>query len=66
VWKGDPFELMERNPANVSIAAVLDLYHGRSKDRALLEKLQGMPEFAEEGKRELARRLGDADAARPG
>jgi MOSC domain-containing protein YiiM len=58
VWLGDPFELMERNPANVTVAAVLDLYHGRSTDRALLLKLQNMPEFAEEGKRELARRLG--------
>ncbi len=58
VWKGDPFEIMERNSANVTVAAVLDLYHGRSKDRALLAKLQNMPEFAEEGKRELARRLG--------
>jgi MOSC domain-containing protein YiiM len=58
VWRGDTFELMERTPANVTVSAVLDLYHGRSNDRALLLKLQSMPEFAEEGKRELARRLG--------
>jgi MOSC domain-containing protein YiiM len=58
VWMGDPFELMERNQANVTVAAVLDLYHGRSTDRDLLLKLQSMPEFADEGKRELTRRLG--------
>jgi MOSC domain-containing protein YiiM len=58
VWKGDPFEIMERNRANVTVAAALDLYHGRSTDRSLLQKLLDMPEFAEEGKRELARRLG--------
>jgi MOSC domain-containing protein YiiM len=55
---GDPFELVERNPAGVSVAVALDLYHGRSTDRALVLKLQAMPEFAAEGKRELARRLG--------
>ena len=58
VWRGDPFELMERNPANITVAAVLDLYHGRSTDRVLLQKLLNLPEFAEEGKRELVRRLG--------
>jgi MOSC domain-containing protein YiiM len=60
---GDSFRVVERNAAGVSVAAVLDLYHGRSADRALFEKLQSMPEFAEEGKRELARRVGGADAA---
>ena len=55
---GDPFEVVERNTAGISVAAVLDLYHGRSKDRALFEKLRAMPEFAEEGKREIALRLG--------
>jgi hypothetical protein len=40
------------------VAAVLDLYHGRSADRALQQKLLRMPEFADEGKRELTRRLG--------
>ena len=55
---GDTFEIVERNPAGVSVAAVLDLYHGRSTDRALQQKLLGIPEFADEGKREIARRLG--------
>jgi MOSC domain-containing protein YiiM len=55
---GDGFELVERNAEGISVAAVLDLYHGRSKDRGLLIRLQAMPEFAEEGKRALAERLG--------
>lgn len=58
VQAGDLFEVVERNPAGISVAAVLDLYHGRSSDRALRQRLQDMPEFADEGKRELARRLG--------
>lgn len=58
VRAGDSFELVERNPERISVAAVLDLYHGRSADRALRKKLQNMPEFADEGKRELTRRLG--------
>jgi MOSC domain-containing protein YiiM len=57
VHAGDRFELVERNPAGISVAAVLDLYHGRSTDRALMERLQGMTEFADEGRRELTRRL---------
>jgi MOSC domain-containing protein YiiM len=55
---GDQFDVIRRNPAGISVAAVLDLYHGRSIDRALQRKLEGMPEFAEEGKREIAKRLG--------
>jgi len=55
---GDRFELVERNAAEISVADVLDLYYGRSVDRELLRLLQAMPEFAEEGKRELAKRLG--------
>jgi MOSC domain-containing protein YiiM len=58
VQAGDIFELVERNAAGISVAAVLDLYHGRSSDRGLLQRLQDMPEFADEGKRELVRRLG--------
>jgi MOSC domain-containing protein YiiM len=58
VRAGDGFELVERNRAGISVAAVLDLYHGRSMDRALLETLQALPEFAEEGKLALAARLG--------
>jgi MOSC domain-containing protein YiiM len=55
---GDGFEIVERNREGISVAAVLDLYHGRSADRELLGALQGMPEFADEGKRYLAKRLG--------
>ena len=55
---GDVFEIVRRHPAGVSVAAVLDLYHGRSRDRLLMGRLLEMPEFAEEGKRELTRRLG--------
>ncbi len=58
VRAGDLFELVERNSAGITVASVLDLYHGRSTDRVLQQKLQNMPEFAEEGKRELTRRLG--------
>ena len=54
---GDEFRIVERNGKGITVAMTLDLYHGRSKDRALARLLQGMPEFAEEGKRELARRL---------
>jgi hypothetical protein len=49
---------VERNAEGISVAAVLDLYHGRSKDRELLLRLRAMGEFADEGKRELAERLG--------
>ena len=55
---GDRFELVERNGAAVSVAAVLSLYHGRSTDRALVAVLHGMSVFADEGKRELAKRIG--------
>jgi MOSC domain-containing protein YiiM len=58
---GDRFEIVERNPRAISIAAVLDLYHGRSVDRTLQRLLQGMSEFAEEGKREIAKRIGPLD-----
>jgi MOSC domain-containing protein YiiM len=58
VRAGDFFELVERNSTGITVASVLDLYHGRSADRVLQQKLRNMPEFAEEGKRELTRRLG--------
>ncbi len=56
---GDRFEIVERNKNGVTVAAVLDLYHGRSADRDLVRRLQAMPAFAEEGKREIVRRLLD-------
>ena len=55
---GDTFQIVERNGKGVTVAMALHLYHGRSKDRVLVRLLQEMSEFAEEGKRELARRLG--------
>jgi len=55
---GDLFQVVERDPAGITVAAVLDLYHGRSTDRSLCEKLFAVPGFAEEGRREIARRLG--------
>jgi MOSC domain-containing protein YiiM len=56
---GDPFEVVERNAAGISVASTLDLYHGRSRDRGLVERLLAMPEFADEGKREISRRVID-------
>jgi len=53
---GDPFEVVDHDPAHVSVASVLDLYHGRSQDGALTAMLMTMPAFAEEGKRYLAAR----------
>jgi MOSC domain-containing protein YiiM len=55
---GDGIELAERNAEGISVAAVLDLYHGRSRDGELYTRLRGMREFADEGKRHLAERLG--------
>ena len=56
VRPGDSFEVVERGAGAVSVAAALDLYHGRSSDRDLLELLLGLPDFADEGKRELNKR----------
>jgi len=53
---GDSFTVVERDERAISVAAVLDLYHGRSSDRALILALLGMAGFADEGKRELRRR----------
>ncbi len=58
IREGDPFEPVQRHSGRITVAAVLDLYHGRSRDRALFDLLCGMPEFGEQGKREIARRLG--------
>jgi len=55
---GDAFQIVERNGKGVTVAMALDLYHGRSTDAALVRLLREMPEFAAEGKRELARRIG--------
>jgi MOSC domain-containing protein YiiM len=58
VRAGDRFEIVRPHAAGISVAAALDLYHGRSMDHELMKRLIDMPEFAEEGKRELASRLG--------
>ncbi len=57
IREGDPFELVRRHPARIPVFAALDLYHGRSRDRALFDRLREMPEFGEQGKQEIARRL---------
>ena len=59
---GDGFELVQRNTEGISVAAVLDLYHGRSRDGELYRRLLGMAEFADEGKLYLAKRLGFSEA----
>jgi MOSC domain-containing protein YiiM len=56
---GDAFELVRAHPDHVTVAEVLNLYHGRSRDRELAQRLARMPEFAEQGKRDIAARIGD-------
>jgi MOSC domain-containing protein YiiM len=51
---GDAFDLERRHLDGITVAAVLDLYHGRSSDRALARRLAAMPEFAEQGKRDIS------------
>ncbi len=54
---GGELQLVKRHPAGITVAAALDLYHGRSRDQELARRLSDMPEFAEQGKRDIARRL---------
>ena len=54
VAAGDSFELVRSHPDHITVAAVLDLFHGRSQDGELARKLAQMPEFAEQGKRAIA------------
>jgi MOSC domain-containing protein YiiM len=54
---GDAFELVRRDHNGITIAMTLDLFHGRSKDNVLAHRLALMPEFAEQGKKDIARRL---------
>jgi len=54
---GDAFELVRRHERGITVAAVLDLYHGRSRDRQLAGRLDGMAEFAAQGKLDIARKL---------
>lgn len=57
VCADDPFELVARHPDRISIAAVNDLFYGRSSDLELLRRLADLPELAESGRRSFARRL---------
>jgi MOSC domain-containing protein YiiM len=59
VSTGEAFELLGRHPDRITVAEVLNLYHGRSQDRNLATRLAQMPEFAEQGKRDIARRLAE-------
>ncbi len=58
VRAGDDFELVQRHPDSVAVSKVLDLFHGRSKDRALAERLARIPAFADQGKTIIASRIG--------
>jgi MOSC domain-containing protein YiiM len=60
VRAGDAFEVVERDPARFTVAAALDLYHGRSRDPALARRLFAIPALAEQGRREIAQRLAAA------
>jgi MOSC domain-containing protein YiiM len=57
IRSGDVFELVRRHVQAITVASVLDLYHGRSRDPQLALRLQGMPEFAAQGKADIARAL---------
>ena len=57
VRTGDLFQIVQRHPAQITVAAALDLYHGRSEDRELARHLRDVPEFAEQGRADLASRF---------
>jgi MOSC domain-containing protein YiiM len=57
VSTGDAFELLQGNPEHITVAEVLDLYHGRSRDPVLARRLARMPEFADQGKKDMALRF---------
>jgi MOSC domain-containing protein YiiM len=57
VREGDPFEIVRPHPQRITVAAALDLLHGRSRDRELARRLNEMPEFGHQGKRQIAARL---------
>ncbi|MGA2762721.1 MAG: MOSC domain-containing protein [Spirochaetia bacterium] len=57
VRTGDAFDLVRAHPEHVTVAEVLALYHGRSRDVELAERLSRMPEFAWQGKNDIARRM---------
>jgi MOSC domain-containing protein YiiM len=57
VRAGDPFDLVQRHPAGFTLARVLDLFHGRSRDRELAARLTSIAEFAAQGKGMIAKLL---------
>jgi MOSC domain-containing protein YiiM len=59
VGTGDAFELVRSHPAHITVAEVLDLYHGRSRDHELVRRLALMPEFADQGKKDIAGKLSE-------
>ncbi len=54
---GDCFDLVQRHPDGFPLARVLDLFHGRSRDRELAARLTAIPEFAAQGKGMIAKLL---------
>jgi MOSC domain-containing protein YiiM len=56
---GDTFAVVERDPAGITVAAALDLYHGRSHDTELARRLFEIPALAEQGRREIGQRIMD-------
>lgn len=66
VRAGDRVELVRRAVRGITVSAVLDLYHGRSRDRGLLRRLEELEEFAAQGKRDIARKLAEGGQPEPG
>jgi MOSC domain-containing protein YiiM len=60
VREDDAFAVVERDPAAFTVAAALDLYHGRSRDPELARRLFAIPALAEQGRREIGERLARA------
>ena len=57
VTGGDAFELVERHPDRIPVAAVNDIIFGRSEDEPLVEHLANLPEFGADGRAIFAGRL---------
>jgi MOSC domain-containing protein YiiM len=59
VRAGDAFAVVGRDPAGFTVAAALDLYHGRSHDPELARRLFAIPALADQGRREIGQRIMD-------
>jgi MOSC domain-containing protein YiiM len=57
VRAGDELALVSRHPQRITVAMALDLFHGRSRDRELADRLNAIPEFGAQGKRDIAARM---------